>query len=43
MTGDMIYSDLEKLRPHADNKENEEFDFFTILNNNEFLIDYYAR
>ena len=43
MTGAMIYDDLEKLRPRSPNDENEEFDFNTILNNDEYLIDYYAR
>ena len=43
MTGAMIYDDLEKLRSRSPNDENEEFDFNTILNNDEYLIDYYAR
>lgn len=43
MTGDMIYADLEKLRPEVPNDENEEFDFHSILNDDEYLIDYYMR
>ena len=43
MAGAMIYDDLEKLRSRSPNDENEEFDFNTILNNDEYLIDYYAR
>ena len=43
MTGNMIYADLEKLRPAVSNDENEEFDFHAILNDDEYLIDYYAR
>jgi hypothetical protein len=43
MTGAMIYDDLEKLSPRSSNDENEEFDFNTIMNSDEYLIDYYAR
>ena len=43
MTGSMIYSDLEKLRPRVSNDKNDEFDPNAILNNDEYLIDYYAR
>mgnify|MGYP003677987297 FL=1 len=43
MKGAMIYSDLEKLRPRVSNDKNDEFDPNAILNNDEYLIDYYAR
>ena len=43
MTGAKICSDLEKLRPRVSNDKNDEFDLNAILNNDEYLIDYYAR
>ena len=43
MTGDMIFSDLKKLKPSATNDEIDEFDMNAILNSDDQLIDYYAR
>jgi len=43
ISGESIYLDLERLNLKSKPVIKDEFDFNTILNNDDFLIDYYSK